>query len=138
VAYVYSTPHNFFSREPIFAILFLFDPYTSQLSNAPLIVPKRQNLVILWSKTSTDDDFDDDISGETSTGKPNETQQFTYAQKALFKLRMMISKYFINDIVIIWFIAVLVNNQPHGVVNKLEASDNVSWQQERLCKTTTR
>ena len=39
----------------------------------------------------TDDDDDNDLSGETNTGTPKDIQQYTYVQKALFKLHMMIT-----------------------------------------------
>ena len=38
---------------------------------------------------STDDDNDDDILRKTNTGKPKETQQYAYAQKADHKRNMM-------------------------------------------------
>ena len=39
----------------------------------------------------TDDDDDNDLSGETNTGTPKDIQQYTYVQKTLFKLHMMIT-----------------------------------------------
>ena len=72
-------------------ILFSFNALASQVSNGTLIVSNRQFLVALGSKMWTDDDDDNDLSGETNTGTPKDIQQYTYVQKALFKLHMMIT-----------------------------------------------
>ena len=39
---------------------------------------------------STNDQDGHEILGETNTGKPKDIQQYTYAQKALFKLHLLI------------------------------------------------
>ena len=45
---------------------------------------------------SNDDDCDNDISGESNTGRPKDIQQYAYVQKALFKLNMVITLDFLD------------------------------------------
>ena len=77
------------------------DSLAFQLSIATLIVINRQFLVALWSKMSNDDNCDNDISGESNTGRPKDIQQYAYVQKALFKLNMVITLDFL-DVTSLW------------------------------------